>query len=323
MKHMAVLPLLLALISGLPGPAGLLSQEGGRAEEPGRIVAGDIDRFWKAYDAAAVAPTYEDTLRAFFENYYVPGSPGLKDFIRTRIGSVIQLVDALHNYPNYYASIREQTLRVHEFVPEIRSVLTRFSELYPEMQAPDVYFLIGRLTSGGTTSASRILIGTEMYGRTEVTDESELSPWLRTVLAGIDNVPTIVAHELIHTQQRFPRNSTGTLLAKAIQEGSCDFLGELISGRNINDHVHAWADPREAQLWGDFQDVMLGSETTGWLYGNRAPEEPNDLGYWIGYMITAAYYARAVDKRQAIHDILHIQDFEAFLAASGFGERQP
>jgi uncharacterized protein YjaZ len=42
------------------------------------------------------------------------------------------------------------------------------------------------------------------------------------------------------------------------------------------------------------------------------------LGYWIGYRIAKAYYARAQDKQAAIHDMLNIDDARAFLDASGF-----
>ena len=36
-----------------------------------------------------------------------------------------------------------------------------------------------------------------------------------------------------------------------------------------------------------------------------------------GKCARAAYYTRAHDKRQAIHDVLNIGDYPAFLAASG------
>lgn len=311
----------VGLVGCSSGPDVAVAQDEREKASGGEIVTADIERFWEAYDVAARATTYEDTLRAFFERYYLPGSPGLHDFVRSRIGSVIQLVDEIERRPRYYASIRESTLRVREFVQQIREVLERFAELYPEMEAPDIYFLVGRLTSGGTTSEDRILIGTEMYGRTDETPEEELSPWLRDVLAPIDRLPAIVAHELIHTQQRYPQGAANTLLARAIVEGSCDFLGQMISGLSINEKTYEWADSREAELWADFREVMGGRDNAGWLYTSRSEDEPNDLGYWMGYQITQAYYERAEDKRQAIRDILHIEDFEAFLEASGYAEK--
>ena len=136
------------------------------------------------------------------------------------------------------------------------------------------------------------------------------------MLAPIERIPAIVAHELVHTQQRTA--SSRTLLASAIREGSADFLGELISGLNINAHIHEWANLRERELWEDFRRVMGGTDSSGWLYSSRADDEPADLGYWMGYRITKAYYERADDKREAIREILTIRDFPAFLAASGY-----
>lgn len=74
----------------------------------------------------------------------------------------------------------------------------------------------------------------------------------------------------------------------------------------------------EPALWEDFQQVMNGSDNAGWLYASRAEDEPADLGYWIEYRITRAYYERAAEKREAIREILTIRDFSAFLAASGY-----
>ncbi len=281
------------------------------------IVSEDIIRFWSAYDRLATAATYEDTLRVLFEGYYLPASPGLRSFIRARIGSVIELVDAMNRNPRYYASIRASTLRVLEFEPSIRASFARWTEILPEAEFPSVYFVIGRMSSGGTTGRSTILIGTEMYGRTAETPEDELSDWHKDVLQPIDNLAGIVAHEMIHTQQIYADD--GTLLAQCLNEGIADFLGEMISDENINAHVHDWADPREAELWNDFQQVMSGTDRAGWLYSRRAEEEPNDLGYWVGYKIAEAYYRNAADKTQAIHDMLKIEDFPAFLKNSAYG----
>ena len=156
-----------------------------------------------------------------------------------------------------------------------------------------------------------------MYGRTAETPEDELSDWHKDVLQPIDNLTGIVAHEMIHTQQTYADD--GTLLAQCLNEGIADFLGAMISEENINAHVHNWAVPREAELWNDFQQVMSGTGRASWLYSRRAEEEPNDLGYWVGYKIAEAYYRDAADKTQAIYDMLKIKDFPAFLKSSGYG----
>ena len=294
----------------------LASAASAQGPDDAPIVWTDVQNFWSAYDDLADAATWSDSMSVMFDGYYRPGSDGLHDFVRARIGSVIRLLDNMTGMPGYYASIRESTLRVTTFDDQVRASFREFEKLSPGAKFPTVYYVIGRTSSGGTTTPGRILIGTEMYGLTPQAPQDELNDWLRDVLRPIDDVPGIVAHELIHTQQN--QVDGRSLLRACIREGSADFLGEMISGQNINAHVHEWADPREAELWDDFQKVMLGEDRAGWLYSRRADDEPNDLGYWIGYKITQSYYENASDKMQAIADMLNIQDFEVFLEASGY-----
>lgn len=311
----------LALVTTVPAVAREESA-GIAASQELRIETADLDRFWEAWDAAADARTWNDSIAVFERLYQEPGSPGLKDFFRARIENVPNLLWEVRSAPRYYAGLRAQTPRVAEFVPEIERSFRRWAEIYPEAEFPEVYFVIGRRNSGGTTSRNRILIGTEMYGRTPDSPEEEMPGWLGDVLAPLDRLPTIVAHELIHTQQ--VGSGDRRLLASAIREGMADFFGEMISGGQINERVHAWAAPREAELWADFQKVMNGTDNAGWLYSARAEGEPNDLGYWIGYRISKAYYNRAPDKTATLREMLTLrtpEDFDAFLAASGYDGR--
>src|SRR5690606_12174364 len=95
------------------------------------------------------------------------------------------------------------------------------------------------------------------------------------------------------------------------------------SDRHINHKVHAWALPREREIWQRFAPVMNGTERHGFLYGgDKTPEGwPADVGYFIGYRIAQAYYEQAADKRQALADILTATDIKSLLARSGYAER--
>ena len=66
---------------------------------------------------------------------------------------------------------------------------------------------------------------------------------------------------------------------------------------------------------------MNGEDASEWLYNGLDPKRgyPQDLGYYIGYKICEAYYNKAINKKQAVKDILEIQDFKLFLANSGYG----
>jgi hypothetical protein len=64
---------------------------------------------------------------------------------------------------------------------------------------------------------------------------------------------------------------------------------------------------------------MSQENITDWLYGTSGKDDrPNDLGYWMGYKITEAYFNKQENKRQAIHNIINIDDPYKFLIESGY-----
>jgi len=141
----------------------------------------------------------------------------------------------------------------------------------------------------------------------------------------------LVLHELAHFQQamvqgadayeRAAHNPEATLLARALREGSADLIAELTTGRHINPAAERYGASRERQLRSRFRQDMHGRETGDWMFVRPSnPEQPPDLGYWIGYRIAKAYYDRAADKRQAVMDILSLTNFDAFLEASRYAE---
>ncbi len=288
--------------------------------EAARLVTDDLDRFWQAWDAAAAVEGPDARAAVFRQRYLDAGSPGLEAFTRLRIDDAAKLVAAIDKHPRYYASLRSRTPGLEARLPAIRDTLRRMKALYPEAVFPDVYFLIGRMNSGGTLDKEGLLIGLEMFGRGAGVPLDELGDWHRAVVGEFDNLPVIVAHEWVHFQQRSGIDGQPTLLQASIGEGVANFIAELGAGRHINQHVHAWAEPRAAELWAEFREVMHGTDYTGWLYGggDRADGgRPADLGYWIGYRIARGYYQRAGDKTVALRDMLGIADFEAFLLTSG------
>lgn len=277
------------------------------------IVTADLDRFWLALEKAgtAINPKVMD------EFYLKPGSRGIKGFTKGRIKNADYLSGVIRAHSKYYHSIRSSTDSIAGMKDQIRQSLVKLKELYHPAVFPPVYFVIGALSSGGTTSNDGLIIGAEMYGLTANTPTDELNDWLKTVIKPVGEVPHIVAHELIHFQQQY---DGGTLLAACIKEGSADFIAELISGRHINQHVHDFANPIEKELWFEFKERMNEKNYSGWLYSSTKGR-PNDLGYWMGYKISKAYYDQAQDKKKAIDDILNIKDFNKFLDQSGYAKK--
>jgi hypothetical protein len=296
------------------------SQSAGKLEtrvsddpEQARIVTSDIALFWREYDSAG-----EKGLDAAMDDYLKKGSYGLQQFTLLRIRSSADLAAVIRKHPKYYASIRPSTLTIDSMAEPIRTSFRRLKRLYPNAVFPDVYFVIGLMNSGGTTTDHALLIGAEMYGKTKDTPSEEMDDWHKQVLKPVEDIPAIVAHELIHYQQSYAKTDR-SLLARAVGEGSADFIGGMIAGKSINEHLHVYGNPRERELWLEFKQQMNGSDSSHWLYqGDKSKDRPADLGYYIGYRICESYYGRASDKTQAIKDILGIQDFSQFLQASHY-----
>lgn len=320
-RAMRVLTLLLCCLI----PLSACAQDARFTPDPdaARLVTEDLDRFWAAWDAAAAVDGTEARSAVFQAQYLDAGSPGLEAFARLRIGDGAKLLKAIDKHPRYYASLRARTAALAAELPGIRETLGRMKVLYPEAVFPDVYFLMGRMNSGGTLDRTGLLIGVDMFGGGPGAPLEELGDWHREVVGESGNLPVIVAHEWVHFQQLSDTGSQPTLLQAAIGEGVADFIAELGAGRHLNDHVHAWAEPRAATLWTEFRGRMNGTDYAGWLYdaGEGSTDgRPADLGYWMGYRIASGYYARAADKTAAIREMLRIDDFDAFLKASGVPE---
>lgn len=291
--------------------------------EKAEIVTGDIALFWRAYDRAKP----ENNLIIYRDEYLRKGSVGLQEFLRSKIGNSCNLVTAIDAAPKYYASLRAQSAKIETYKPQMLASFRKLKEIYPDARFPNVYFVIGRMNAGGTATLKGLLIGFEMYGKTDDASIAELSGWKKSSVGRIEEIPFIVGHELIHYQQKNAHltalfGGEVSLLGKSLSEGSADFIGELITGGNINPHLHEYGNPRERELWLEFKKEMNSPDASNWLYqGDRAKDKPADLGYYIGYKIAESYYNKSKDKKQAVKDILEIKDFNHFLKASGYEEK--
>ena len=305
------------LISGQDNkPAELMFNQN---PEKAETVTSDIALFWRAYDMAKP----ENNLIIYRDEYFKKGSVGLQEFLRSKIGNSCNLVTAVEAAPKYYAGLRAQSAKVENYKPQMLASFKKLKEIYPDAVFPNVYFLVGRMNAGGTVTYKGLLIGVEMYGKTDDASVAELSGWKKSSVGRIEEIPFIVAHELVHYQQKYGLDGSElSLLGKSLHEGSADFIGELIAGGNINPNLHEYGNPREKQLWLEFKKEMNNKDASNWLYqGDKAKDKPADLGYYVGYRIAESYYNKAKDKKQAIKDILEIKDFNAFLKASGYDEK--
>lgn len=261
-----------------------------------QFITKDIKNFWNAFDSLEAG--YKGNP---FDKFYIKsGSPGIQAFMNNRIESSESLLNKVKERKEDYLKARENSLRMLNNEKQCRSTFMALKYLYPQAVFPPVYFVIGRFNSGGHSDTKGLIIGAEMV-------QSE-------------SVPYIVAHELIHYQQDSLTKENLFLLAACINEGSADFIGELISGGGPNRETYKYGNAHEKKLWLEFKKIMNDREDShDWMY-NYKPKNgyPPDLGYWIGYRITQSYYNKAKNKQKAVHEILHIKDYRKFLEQSGY-----
>lgn len=223
-----------------------------------------------------------------------------------------ELCHALKNHSARYEHIAAMLPALDNSAGQLGRIFALFRALDPHARMPDTYFVVGNGISAGTTTKGRrakILVGVEL-------------------LHSVNGVPWTLSHELAHSQQDYPvwGSLTGgpeflraTVLRQAIVEGSADLIAEVMTGvpkRN------AYAESHEAEIWREFQREMNTRDYRRWFYNGLDSTArgnwPVDLGYWVGYRITRAFYASRTDKPGALHDILTIRDFHEFLARSGY-----
>jgi hypothetical protein len=260
-----------------------------------QIVTEDIDRFYAVLETAADS----DLEARLTAEYLKKATPGLVFFSIAKIQKPSLFAEYVKKNKAHLLEIKPRLLRLRESEKKIRSCFYAFKYLYPNAIFPPIYFVVGRETSGGTAGPQGLMLGAEM----DVNDPAITHE--------------IVSHELIHFNQKMGSNrlSNGTIC-----EGSADFIGELMSGGFINKFLHPYGDSHEAELWKQWNsDVANGDKIKDWIGTYRQKEpRPGDLGYYVGYKITKAYYDKAPDKLKAIHEILNATDAKKFILDSGY-----
>lgn len=254
-----------------------------------------------------------DTGCAALTPYWESASPGLRAYRRKFDVTFASLCAAVRASPERYSQLAARLDEIDSATAVVRTVYERFDSIRPMRHRPAVYLLVGNGIAGGTIATvgrrPSVLIGME----------------LNTSVTGLT---WMIAHELVHTQQDYPLFGTmtggprflrGTVLRHSIKEGSANFIAEVLTGQPVR---NAYAEAHEAALWSDFQRDANGKDYGLWLYNgwNRKAvgDRPPDLGYWMGYRITKAYYERSADKARALDEILTIRDFPAFLESSRY-----
>jgi hypothetical protein len=282
-----------------------------------KIHTDDIERFWRTWDSVQAKPVAERAA-AFARDYLEAGSDGLREYYLTKCRQPEVFAQALNRRAEFYQAIRPATLRLKLNTQSLRESFDQLKRIYPDAVFPDIYFVIGQLTSGGTVSNSGLLIGVEMSSVSPDTPLASLNEWEKANIAQSDHIPSLIAHELIHYQQKGTGDTS--LLAQALVEGGADFVAGQIAKTPHNSAVEQYAAGHEAELWKRFAAEKDGTDTKFWLYGVPPVEGvPSDLGYWAERRICESYYSRARDRAAAMKEIIEMRHPREIYSGSEFG----
>jgi transposase len=127
-----------------------------------KIVMYDVDRFWIAFDSVKVQTNKEKKIDIMKRLYFDKGTEGLKAFVEERHASPEILVDLIEKLPNYWETLRPRMTLLKLKKQELENQILNFKRIYPDLKDSKIYFLIGRINSGGTTQKDKVLIGTEI-----------------------------------------------------------------------------------------------------------------------------------------------------------------
>jgi Predicted Zn-dependent protease (DUF2268) len=267
----------------------------------------DVARFYGLYSATHGHPTAEELQR----DYLDPGSEGLHRLAQLRNVSGASIAAAIDKHPQIYADAQ----RCMAVLPRVRErvavSLQKLGQLYPEAQSRPITIAVGRGKPVGVTDASGVEIGLEaLCGVT----------WMEPNVE--DRFVHVIAHEYAHVQQalRAPAlydDEHPTVLEESLLEGAAEFTAELISGSVSSTQLASMTKGRESEIETAFLADVDKTDLSKWLY-NGTLTQPGDLGYWVGYRIAKSYYRHAADERQALREILEMNDPKTFLAKSAW-----
>jgi len=126
------------------------------------VITSDVDNFWNAYDQITSTKDssikYEILDRVFISK----GTPGLKAIMAARSYTDESFIGAIEKYPMYWKSIRGTMLKAKTYSTEIASNIRKLKTIYPALKPAKIYFTVGAFRSGGTTTDSLVLIGSEI-----------------------------------------------------------------------------------------------------------------------------------------------------------------
>lgn len=272
-----------------------------------QFVATDIANFWDTYDKITTTDDTTKQRQYLKQGYLDKGTIGLQSLIQVRNYSEDEFLLAIRKYPNFWNSLRANTLNVQAHYPEIEANIAALKAIYPDLRPSTIYFLIGAFRTNGTILQDRVLIGSEMALGDENTDVAEHPDFRQLYYKTYkpkQNLALLCAHEYVHTQQKDP---VSNLLSYCIYEGVAEFMSCLATGQKSNTPSIEFGKANQEKVLQKFQEELFFYRLEDWLWGENTNElKERDLGYYIGYEICERYYHLSLDKQKAVKELIEL-----------------
>lgn len=272
-----------------------------------KFVSTDIDNFWAAFDKVS---TTKDTVlqRKYLKDLYLDkGTLGLQSLIQVRNYTDIEFVNSILKYPEFWNSLRKNSLSTSQLYSEIERDISSLKRIYQDLRPSTIYFLIGAFRTGGTIQKDRVLIGSELSLCDETTIIKEHPEFRQNFYKNYQpkkNIGLLCTHEYIHTQQKEPPDN---LLSWCLYEGVAEFVSCLATAKKSNSPSIEFGKANQEKVFKKFSEELFFPSWYDWLWGENSNElKERDLGYYIGYEICERFYNFSSDKQKAVKELIEL-----------------
>lgn len=274
------------------------------------VITSDITNFWNAYDR--ITATQDSVLQYKYLDslYFQKGTVGLEGIRQARNYTPEDYINSINNYPKFWHSIRENTLKVSKINSELEDGIKKFKAIYPKLKPAKIYFTIGAFRTGGTTIDSLVLIGSEISLADSTTETIEFPESLSHLKLHFATNPSkhlifLNIHEYVHTQQNL---RVFNILSLTLYEGVAEFIAsKALEKKSPNPQIEFGKKNAERIREVFETEMFYPNNLYKWLDGN-APNEfgMRDLGYYVGYQICESYYNQSDNKADAIKTMIEL-----------------
>jgi hypothetical protein len=224
---------------------------------PQKFITDDIINFWNAYDRVSATTDSAEQYRLLQTLYLDKATPGLKSLLEVRRYTPAEYITAIRQYPQFWNSLRANTLQVQEQFTGIETHIANLKSAYPSLQPADIYFSIGVFRTGGTYQGNRVLIGAELTCKSNSLVTSELPSRLQDYYkqyTPIEDIPLLCTHEYIHTQQK---PAADNFLCYVMHEGVAEFISCFVNNKSSIIPSFAFAKNNEALVKQKFMEEVF------------------------------------------------------------------